>query len=127
MWMNLEKDHFPESCPPSSHITLTFPKTEKTQGDITMHWMDGGIQPERPDELGPSENFGGEEGNGTLFIGTKGKMYASTYSDAATLLPKSLTPKMPTPLKNGRECRTALKAIMPNGSKVVLQAMVIRN
>jgi hypothetical protein len=51
--------------------------------------MDGGIAPERPEELGANEKWGGEEGNGTLFIGTKGKMYASTYSDAAHLLPSS--------------------------------------
>jgi predicted dehydrogenase len=86
-----KKGVFPESCPPSSHITLTFPKTAKTKGDITMHWMDGGIQPERPLELEADEKWGGEEGNGTLFIGTKGKMYSSTYSDGATLLPKSRT------------------------------------
>jgi predicted dehydrogenase len=83
-----KQGHFPESCPPSSHITLTFPKTNKTKGDVTLHWMDGGIQPERPNELGASEKWGGEEGNGTLFIGTKGKMYASTYSDAANAVTK---------------------------------------
>ena len=94
-----KKGRFPESCPPSSHITLTFPKTDKTKGDVTMHWMDGGIEPERPNELLASEKFGGEEGNGTLFIGTKGKMYASTYSDAATLLPKSLTQSANAPEK----------------------------
>ena len=94
-----KQGHFPESCPPSSHITLTFPKTEKTKGDVTMHWMDGGITPERPIELEANEKFGGEEGNGTLFIGTKGKMYASTYSDAATLLPKSLTVSANAPQK----------------------------
>ncbi|UOE46758.1 Gfo/Idh/MocA family oxidoreductase [Mucilaginibacter sp. SMC90] len=94
-----KEGHFPESCPPSSHITLTFPKTEKTKGDVTLHWMDGGIQPERPVELLASERFGGEEGNGTLFIGTKGKMFASTYSDAPTLLPKSLTKDAKAPQK----------------------------
>jgi len=93
---------FPESCPPSSHITLTFPKTAKTQGDVTLHWMDGGIQPERPIELAPNEDWGGEAGNGTLFIGTKGKMFASTYSDAPTLLPKSLTKDVKVPQKWAR-------------------------
>jgi predicted dehydrogenase len=44
-----KQGHFPESCPPSSHITLTFPKTNKTKGDVTLHWMDGGIQPESPE------------------------------------------------------------------------------
>jgi predicted dehydrogenase len=82
--------HFPDSCPPSSHITLTFPKTHKTKGDVTLHWMDGGIQPERPEELGPNELFG-DDGNGTLFIGTKGKMMASTYGLNPQLLPTSRT------------------------------------
>ncbi|HVS92891.1 MAG TPA: Gfo/Idh/MocA family oxidoreductase [Mucilaginibacter sp.] len=97
-----KEGHFPDSCPPSSHITMTFPKTDKTQGDVTLHWMDGGIQPERPEELGPNEPYGGEPGNGTLFIGTKGKMYASTYSDAATLLPKSRDNEVKVPEKFAR-------------------------
>ncbi|MES2830204.1 MAG: Gfo/Idh/MocA family oxidoreductase [Bacteroidota bacterium] len=85
-----KKGVFPESCPPSSHITMTFPKTSKTKGDITLHWMDGGIQPERPVELEANERFG-DDGNGSLFIGTKGKMIASTYSNDPLLLPTSRT------------------------------------
>jgi len=85
-----KQGHFPDSCPPSSHITLTFPKTHKTKNDITLHWMDGGIQPERPEELGPDEIFG-DDGNGTLFIGTKGKMMAGTFSSNPQLLPTSRT------------------------------------
>lgn len=83
-----KQGYFPESCPPSSHVTLTFPKTAKTKGEVTIHWMDGGIQPERPEELGPNETFG-DGGNGTLFIGTKGKMMAETYSANPKLLPLS--------------------------------------
>lgn len=91
-----QQAHFPDSCPPSSHITLTFPKTEKTKGDITLHWMDGGIQPTRPEELGPNEKFG-DDGNGILFIGTKGKMMASTYSENPQLLPTSRTSEVHVP------------------------------
>jgi predicted dehydrogenase len=83
-----KRGYFPESCPPSSHVTMSFPKTAKTKGPIKLHWMDGGIQPERPDELGPNEKFG-DGGNGTLFIGTKGKMMCSTYSAEPRLLPLS--------------------------------------
>jgi len=83
-----KRGYFPDSCPPSSHVTLKFPKTEKTQGDVVVHWMDGGIQPERPEELAANETFG-DGGNGTLFIGTKGKMMASTYSANPRLLPLS--------------------------------------
>lgn len=77
---------FPESCPPSSHATMTFPKAERTQGPVTLHWMDGGIQPTRPEELEPNEIFG-DGGNGILMIGTKGKILADTYGDNARLLP----------------------------------------
>jgi hypothetical protein len=50
--------------------------------------MDGGIQPARPDELGPNESFG-DGGNGVLFVGTKGKMMCSTYGADPRLLPLS--------------------------------------
>ena len=46
-----KRGYYPDSCPPSSHVTLKFPKTNKTKGDVTVHWMDGGIQPTRPEEL----------------------------------------------------------------------------
>jgi predicted dehydrogenase len=85
-----KRGYFPESCPPSSHVTLSFPKTNKTKGEVTVHWMDGGIQPERPEELGPNEIFG-DGGNGALFIGTKGKMMCSTYAANPRLLPTSKT------------------------------------
>lgn len=83
-----KRGYFPDSCPPSSHVTLKFPKTNKTKGDVTVHWMDGGIQPQRPEELQANETFG-DGGNGTLFIGTKGKMMSSTYSADPRLLPLS--------------------------------------
>lgn len=81
-----KRGYFPESCPPSSSVTMTFPKTKKTKGDVKVHWMDGGIQPPRPDELGPNEVFG-DGGNGILIIGTKGKMLADTYAGNPRLLP----------------------------------------
>ncbi|MCL7987317.1 Gfo/Idh/MocA family oxidoreductase [Sphingobacterium sp. lm-10] len=79
---------FPESCPPSSHATMTFPKTDRTAGPVTLHWMDGGIQPARPEELEANEIFG-DGGNGILMIGTKGKILADTYGENARLLPTS--------------------------------------
>ena len=79
--------YFPDSCPPSSHITLKF-KGAPGKPDVQLHWMDGGIQPTRPDELGPDEVFGDGE-NGTYFIGTKGKMMCGTYGARPQLLPTS--------------------------------------
>ena len=85
-----KRGYFPESCPPSSHVILTFPKTSNTDNEVTVHWMDGGIQPERPEELGANEVFG-DGGNGTLFIGTKGKMVCGTYGADPKLLPTKRT------------------------------------
>jgi predicted dehydrogenase len=83
-----KRGYFPESCPPSSHVIMTFPKTKKTKGEVTLHWMDGGIKPERPEELGANEAFG-DGGNGVLFIGSKGKMMCGTYGANPRLLPLS--------------------------------------
>ena len=93
--------YFPESCPPSSHVTMKFPKTSKTQGPVELHWMDGGIQPARPPELGPNEVFG-DGGNGTYFIGTKGSMMCSTYGANPRLLPTSKTDEVKVPQKYPR-------------------------
>lgn len=91
-----KRGYFPDSFPPSSHATLTFPKTNKTKGEVIMHWMDGGIKPERPEELGANEVFG--DGNsGILFVGTKGKMMASEYAADPRLLPLKRTEEVKVP------------------------------
>lgn len=90
-----QRGYFPESCPPSSHITLEFP----ARGDapeVEMHWMDGGIQPARPEELGPNDIMG-DGGNGVLMIGTKGKMMCDTYGANPRLLPLSLNDDLNVP------------------------------
>jgi len=82
-----QRGYFPDGPPPSSHVVLKF-KGKEGKPDIKFHWMDGGIQPERPDELGPNEMMG-DGGNGALLIGTKGKMMCSTYGRNPKLLPTS--------------------------------------
>lgn len=96
-----QRGYFPDSVPPSSHVTMRFPKGKRTQGPVTVHWMDGGIQPTRPEELGPNEMFG-DGGNGVLFIGTKGKMMCSTYGANPQLLPTSRTKQVTVPKKYPR-------------------------
>lgn len=91
-----KRGYFPESCPPSSHVIMTFPENDRTDGDLTLHWMDGGIRPMRPEELGPNETFG-DGGNGVLFVGTKGKMMCSTYGENPRLLPTSKTDEVNVP------------------------------
>jgi predicted dehydrogenase len=83
------RGYFPDSCPPSSHVVMTYPATNGKPA-VKLHWMDGGIQPERPAELGPNEVMG-DGGNGVIFIGTKGKMMCGTYGLVPSLLPTSRT------------------------------------
>lgn len=86
---NWNKANYPESGPIASHITLKF-KGINNKPDVELHWMDGGIQPSRPEELEPNEKMG-DGGNGILFIGTKGKMMAGMYGLDPQLLPTSRT------------------------------------
>lgn len=58
--------------------------------------MDGGIQPERPEELGPNEKMG-DGGNGVIFVGTKGKMMCGTYGMYPSLLPTSKNQEVNVP------------------------------
>ncbi|MEY2918040.1 MAG: hypothetical protein RIS73_1754, partial [Bacteroidota bacterium] len=81
------RGYFPESAPAASHVTLKFENEHKTE-HTTLHWMDGGIQPERPEELEPNEKMG-DGGNGVIFVGAKGKMMCDTYGTNPRLLPLS--------------------------------------
>lgn len=90
-----KQGYFPDSCPPSSHAVLNF-AGKAGKPDVKLHWMDGGIQPERPEELGANERFG-DNGNGVLFIGTKGKMMCGTYGMYPTLLPTTRNKQVNVP------------------------------
>ena len=85
---NWNQAYYPESGPTASHIILTFKREGKP--DLKLHWMDGGIQPERPAELGANEKMG-DGGNGTIFLGSKGNMMCATYGMDPQLLPTSRT------------------------------------
>ncbi len=92
---NWGQAYFPDAGPIASHITLRF--DGQTNGnDVEFHWMDGGIQPSRPDEVGPDEVMG-DGGNGVIIEGTKGKMMCSTYGKNPRLLPTSLTDAINVP------------------------------
>lgn len=84
---NWQVGYFPDSGPIASHITLTF-KGQNGKPNVELHWMDGGIQPTRPEELEPNEMMG-DGGNGAIFLGTKGKMMCGTYGILPQLLPTS--------------------------------------
>jgi hypothetical protein len=85
-----------DSCPPSTIIHLSYPKTNGKAGEIKVSWYDGGLLPQRPDELLPEEEFGNWDG-GVLFIGTKGKLLADCYGANPRLLPTKLMQQVTLP------------------------------
>ena len=80
--------NYVDSCPPSSIIHLSYPRKDG-KGKIKVSWMDGGLLPERPDELGPDEEMGNWDG-GVIFVGAKGKIMADCYGANPRLLPTKL-------------------------------------
>lgn len=86
-----------EACPPASIIHLNYPRKDG-KGNIKLSWHDGGLLPDRPDELLPEESFGDWNG-GALLIGTKGKLLMDCYGENPRLLPTSLMKEktMPSP------------------------------
>lgn len=86
MW---NASYYPDSCPAASSIKLKFPG-KNGKPDVKMYWTDGGIRPERPEELGADEIMGDSDGSGGVIIeGAKGKMMCGTYGSNPKLLPTS--------------------------------------
>lgn len=94
-----QQANYPDSGPVSSSVHFKY--KGKNGEDIQLNWMDGGIQPERPEELGANEIMG-DGGNGAIFVGTKGKMMCSTYGENPRLLPTSRTEQVNVPQKYER-------------------------
>lgn len=84
MWQLL--DH-PESFPQASTVHLEYPAREDMPA-VKVHWYDGGMMPERPDELETGRRMGNEDG-GVLFVGDKGKLMCGCYGKSPQLLPYS--------------------------------------
>lgn len=97
MWKQMWNDKQNlDACPASTIIHLTYPK-KTGGGNIKVSWYDGGLLPQRPDELLPDEAFGNWDG-GVLFTGTKGKLLADCYGANPRLLPTTkMKEELPKP------------------------------
>jgi hypothetical protein len=71
------------------HATQTFYEfpARGSMPAVKMIWYDGGLMPDKPEELGDEEL---NKGGGVLLIGSKGKLLHDTYGMNPRLLPKSL-------------------------------------
>jgi len=74
-----------DSFPPATVVHYNFPARGKKLPALKFHWYDGGILPERPEELELDRRL---PESGTIFVGTKGKLISETYSESPRLIPE---------------------------------------
>jgi predicted dehydrogenase len=76
-----------DSCPSASIIHFEYGPRGNMPG-LKLHWYDGGMMPQRPEELKDDEPMGDWSG-GVIFEGTKGKIMCDCYGLRPRLLPLS--------------------------------------
>ncbi|MBK8946226.1 MAG: Gfo/Idh/MocA family oxidoreductase [Ignavibacteriae bacterium] len=76
-----------ESWPVSEIFHYHFPERGNLPA-VKLSWYDGGVMPQRPDELEPGRRMGDEDG-GVLFHGTKGKIMCGCYGSSPRLIPET--------------------------------------
>lgn len=86
---------YADSCPPASRVHIYFPERGEMP-PVEIVWYDGGLLPQRPEELGPNEDFGEWDG-GILFEGARGKMMCGIFGNNPTLLPTKLNKNFQQP------------------------------
>ena len=77
-----------EMAPKASVIRYEFPARKTPRGKmpaVTFYWHDGGKKPEKPAEMEAQKL----QDNGTIFVGSKGKLVCEAYGGNPTLLPES--------------------------------------
>ena len=112
-----------DSYPPSSLIHLSYPQRGNLP-PVKVHWYDGGLLPERPSDLEPDRRM---PESGTIFVGSKGKMWCETYSESPRLIPETAMqaftrpprtlPRVPEGRNGGHE-KNWLDAIRSKGQAV---------
>ena len=70
--------------PNASIVHYTFP-ARGNMPEVKLHWYDGGLHPEMPDEMDPRSTW---EKSGTIIVGDKGKIMCGEYGDRPRLIPR---------------------------------------
>jgi predicted dehydrogenase len=85
-------DRYDETYPLASIIHYDFPARGEMP-PVKFTWYDGGLKPSRPEELEENRPFKnekeGEEGEGMLFIGDRGKILCTFNGGNPQLIPQS--------------------------------------
>jgi len=120
--MNWDKPKNEESYPRASIVRYQFPE-RANYPPLKLTWYDGGLMPERPEELEEGRRMGSPFG-GLLFFGDKGKILCGSHgAESLRLIPEKRMkeyqlPKKTLPRSIGhfKEWITACKGGKPAGS-----------
>ncbi len=99
-----------ESAPLASKIIYEFPKRKSLKKiklpAVKLTWYDGGLLPERPEELKDGQIMGDRNG-GVIFIGSKGKLMCGCYGQNPIMLPEGLDKDYKRPPETLRRIKDA--------------------
>jgi predicted dehydrogenase len=106
-----------DSYPMASILHYNFPARSSKLPAVKLHWYDGGLLPERPEELELDRKM---PQSGTIFVGEKGKLMCETYSESPRLIPESKMkaykrPKKSIPRIQGSHEENWIEAIKGKG------------
>jgi predicted dehydrogenase len=84
-------DRYPETYPQTTIVRYNFP-ARVGMPPVKFTWYDGGLKPERPEELEKDRPFGGEgeeSEEGLLFVGDRGKILCAFSGEDPKLIPET--------------------------------------
>jgi predicted dehydrogenase len=115
-----EKIGVEESYPPGSIIHFEYPAREGMP-QVNIHWYDGGLLPERPEELEAGRMMGTDD-NGVIFVGEKGKIMCGCYGEDPQIIPYSAMKAYKRPPKSMPRITTSHEMNWVNAIKEGKQA-----
>jgi len=98
MWTRFDNK---ETYPSAEIVHYKFPARGNMPA-VKLHWYDGGIMPERPDDLEPGRSI---PESGTIFVGDKGKLICDTYCENPRIFPESKMKAYKRPAKTLRRVK----------------------
>ncbi len=98
MWTRFDNK---ETYPSAEAVHYQFP-ARGSMPPVKLHWYDGGILPERPDDLEKGRSI---PESGTIFVGDKGKLICDTYSENPRIFPESKMKAYKRPAKTLRRVK----------------------
>jgi predicted dehydrogenase len=104
-------ESYVETFPKASLVHLNFPAAGD-RPELRMSWYDGGLRPARPSGLRTDDQRlfeGGEDGEGIMYVGSKGILLAGFNGNRPRVYPESSKyPTPPPPARTGRHIDIAI-------------------